>query len=66
MELKTYLKTLDGVGKERLAATLGTSVAYLYQLSGGHRKAGAQILFKIKAATRGKVNPQDLRDDLVA
>ena len=66
MNLKTYLKSLDAKGKDKLAADLGTTVAYLYQLAGGHRNAGAQILFRIKAATKGKVKPEELRDDLVA
>lgn len=65
MKLKKYLSTLNDDQKRQLATKLKTSVAYLYQLAGGHRKAGLKIMMLIEPSTDGAVTQGDLRPEFL-
>lgn len=64
MNLKTYLT--DPARRDALAAALGTSKQYLWQLAEGWRgrKGSAEMAKRIAAATNGDVPAYELRPDL--
>lgn len=43
MDMKTYLKQAAPEARETLATKVGSSVAYFYQIAGGHKKPGPQL-----------------------
>lgn len=63
MKLKDWMKQASDSEREKVAEKSGTTVAYLWQLSGGHRKAGALLCQKIELHTDGQVTRQELRPD---
>lgn len=60
---KTFYGLLDKAEKQALADRAGTSMAYLYQVAYGHRKAGASVSARLKAAD-GRITDAMLRPDL--
>jgi len=66
MKLDEFLKTADQDERSRVADEAGTSVAYLYQIAGGHRKPSTDLAKKIAAATKPpyKVGKADLLPDV--
>lgn len=60
MTLLEYLKNHG----HSLAASIGTSKAYLSQLAHGHRKASPKMVIAIEIATEGAVSREDLRPDI--
>jgi len=64
MNLDVYFKSLDITGRENMAAACGTTVDYLVQLKGGHRKPSHTLAKKIEKYTKGKVTRSDLRPDI--
>ena len=64
MELADYIRTATLRQRERVAAECGTTVAYLYQLAGEHRRPGTELALKLESATRGAVCRCRLRPDL--
>lgn len=65
MDMKTYLKQAVPCDRKTLAAAAGTSVAYLYLIGGGHRRAGPELCKKLVAA-EPKLTLCDLRPDIWA
>lgn len=63
MNLKDFLRTLAPDEREAFAEAANTSVAYLYQLAGGHRDASAKMAVKIEKASQGAVTRRELRPD---
>ena len=63
-KLKEYLSGLDKAEKESFADRAGTSLAYLYQLSTGHRKSGVGTMVNLEKASNGFLTPSDIRPDL--
>ena len=61
--MKNYLKQATPVARETLAVTAGTSVAYLYLICGGHRRAGPELCKKLVAA-EPKLTLPELRPDI--
>lgn len=59
MNLKTYLKGAPRGEAARLAAAVGTTVDYVYQLTGGHRFPSRKLALRIKAETNGAVTLDD-------
>ncbi len=58
--LQKFLRVATNAERELVASEAGTSVAYLYQLAGGHRKnPGAALAAGIERSTRAlhKANP---------
>ena len=64
MDMKTFLKKKSRQQREAIADEAGTTVAYLWQIAGGHSKPGAILCRKIEAATKGKVKVAELRPDI--
>lgn len=64
MNLRTYLKMLDKEEKNEFVKKANTSLAYLSQLIGGHRKAGKKTMLAIEKASGGHVTRQELRPDI--
>ena len=64
MALKQYLKTLTSDERATLASEAGTSVGYLDQLKGDHRKPGPALARRLVAASRGELTLADVRPDL--
>lgn len=64
MELKEYIRFLTPEERQAFAVKANTSVGYLYQLAGGHRKAGALLAKNIEIITSRRVKAVDLRPDI--
>lgn len=64
MFLDHYMRITTRRERERLARDCGTTVAYLYQLAGGHRRASAALALKLERASAGVICRCDLRPDL--
>ena len=60
MDAKTFLKSASMQERERVAADAGTTVAYLWQLAGGHSKPSARLAIRLEAASAGKMTREDL------
>ncbi|MDH4228956.1 MAG: helix-turn-helix domain-containing protein [Nitrospirota bacterium] len=50
--------------RDRLARECGTTVGYLYQVAGGHRRVGVSLALRLERATSGAVCRCNLRPDL--
>jgi len=62
----TFRSFYEALSRDEIAALAtrsGTSVAYLYQLSTGHRQPGVSIIARLKAAD-GRITDAMLRPDL--
>lgn len=64
MDIKTYLRSTNPDERNRVAREAGTTVAYLYQIAGGHRTPGPKMALAIERATSGQVTRSELRPDL--
>ncbi len=64
MDIRSYLAPLDAAQRANVAAAAGTTVAYLTQLAGGHRKASHKLARRLQEATGGAVTVHDLRPDI--
>lgn len=70
--LKLWMRAATPEEQQLLAERAGTSRQYLYQLSGGHRQASAELGAAIEAATRAMARaskgrlPAIYRTDLVS
>ena len=52
MEMRDFLRASDKRERADVAVVCNDSVAYLYQLAGGHRFASAYMAMRIEKATR--------------
>ena len=64
MNLRDWLNSVDSNERERVADAAGTSVGYLWQIAGTHRKASTGLAKAIEVATDGAVTRHDLRPDI--
>lgn len=65
-QLREWLHGATDSERERVAAEAGTSVAYLWQLSGGHRKASIELASRLQFASDGALTVSGLRPDIHA
>lgn len=63
-QLRDWLHTHTDEERARLAKDAGTSVAYLWQLSGAHRKASVELVARLQKASFGALTLEGLRPDL--
>lgn len=63
-QMQEWLKKATASERDRVAAAAGTSVGYLYQIAGGHRKPSLELSKKLQAATDGDLTMSGLRPDL--
>lgn len=52
MELKRFMRGSDKRQRAQVAEACGTTVPYLYQIAGRHRRASPSLAVRIEAATR--------------
>ncbi len=64
MNLRDYIKSLGPELREDYAHRSGTTVAYLFQLSGGHSKPSGQLARRLAEESGFAVLPQELRPDI--
>lgn len=60
MDARTFLRTTDLAERERVAASAGTTVAYLKQLAGGHSRPSPRLAKRLEIASGGRMTRQDL------
>jgi hypothetical protein len=65
MDMKTYLKQATPEQREELAEKVDSSVAYFYQIAGGHKQPGHKLCRALVAA-ESKLTLADLRPDIWA
>lgn len=65
-QLREWLHGSTEAERERLAKDAGTSVAYLWQLAGGHRKASIELASRLQGASAGALTIAGLRPDIHA
>ncbi|MFK3971079.1 hypothetical protein ACI2KS_10170 [Pseudomonas sp. NPDC087358] len=63
-QVREWLNSHTEEERAALAASAGTSVGYLYQLSGGHRKASVELSARLNKASKGVLTLEGLRPDL--
>lgn len=63
--LREWLAKTPTPRREEVAEKAGTSVGYLWQLAGGHRKATSELAERLQDATNGEITIAGLRPDLV-
>lgn len=66
MQLREWLRGATENERDALAKGAGTSVAYLWQLAGGHRKASIELASRLQAASNGAITVAGLRPDICA
>jgi DNA-binding transcriptional regulator YdaS (Cro superfamily) len=64
MNLRSYLQSLPPTERKRLALRAKTTVAYLYQVAGGHRAVGPKLALAIEQVSGGCVTRHELRPDI--
>ena len=52
VELKRFMRGSDKRQRAQVAEACGTTVPYLYQIAGRHRRASPPLAIRIEAATR--------------
>lgn len=65
-QLREWLHGATDAERERVATAAGTSVAYLWQLAGGHRKASIELASRLQSASDGALTVSGLRPDIHA
>lgn len=63
-QLREWLHCHTESERIQLAASARTSVAYLWQLAGGHRKASIGLVGRLIAASNTELTLEGLRPDL--
>lgn len=66
MDLKQYVDSLDPDARDAYARRAGTTLAYLYQLTGGHRAPSPQLAKRLHAESGNRVKLAKLRPDIWA
>ena len=64
MTLREWLRQNPYPVRLKMANKVGTTVAYLYKLAGGHGRPGWSICPRIEQATQGQVTRHELRPDI--
>lgn len=64
MDLRTWTKKTPIAERRRVAKAAGTSVDYLMQLAGNHRRPSWELAVRIEEATDGDVTRDTLRPDI--
>lgn len=63
IQIKEWLRLATDEERERVAREAHTSVAYLYQLAGGHRRASLELADRLRTATAGALTIEGIRPD---
>lgn len=65
-QLREWLRGASDAERERVAKAAATSVAYLWQLAGGHRKPSIELASRLQVASSGTLTLAGLRPDIQA
>jgi len=65
-QLRDWLGQTNNEERQALADRARTSVAHLWQLAGGHRKASLELAKRLEDASRGALTIEGLRPDIFA
>lgn len=60
MRFADFYRSMSPEGRQQLAERVGTSVAYLQQIAGGHSRPSAAMAAKISDGTMGAVSRLEL------
>lgn len=63
-QLRDWLHSHSDSERSVLADSARTSVAYLWQLAGGHRNASVELVARLNKASKGALTLEGLRPDL--
>lgn len=63
-QLRDWLGQTNDPERQAMASRADTSVAYLWQLAGGHRKASLEMAKRLQDASGGQLTIQGLRPDI--
>lgn len=63
-QVRDWLHSHNEQEREALASAASTSVAYLWQLAGGHRKASAELSARLQKASNNELTLAGMRPDL--
>lgn len=63
-QLRDWLHSHTDSERASLAVSACTSVAYLWQLAGGHRKASLDLAARLHKASKGALTLEGMRPDL--
>lgn len=63
--LREWLAKTPTEERERVAKKANTTTAYLWQLSGGHRKVSNDLAARLQEASHGEITIAGLRPDLI-
>ncbi len=63
-QLRDWLGRTNTNERQDLADLAGTSVAHLWQLAGGHRKASLELAKRLEDASKGALTIEGLRPDI--
>lgn len=63
-QISEWLNRHSDSERKRLADTARTTVGYLWQLAGGHRKASLDLASRLSAASKGSLTLEGIRPDL--
>lgn len=64
MNAREFLDTFGFAEGGRVAKSAGTTIAYLQQIAGGHRKCSAKLAGKLAKASNYRMTAAKLRPDL--
>lgn len=65
-QLRDWLGQTNNDERKAVADAAGTSVAHLWQLAGGHRKASLELAKRLEDASKGALTIEGLRSDIFA
>lgn len=63
-QVRDWLNSHTDGERSALAASASTSVGYLWQLAGGHRKASVELAARLNKASKGVLTLEGMRPDL--
>lgn len=64
LQIKAWLRESSAEERVRVAAAAVTTVDYLYQLAGEHRKASIELAKRLERASNGALTLAGIRPDL--
>jgi hypothetical protein len=63
-QVRDWLNSHTDAERSALATSACTSVGYLWQLAGGHRKASAELASRLIKSSKGLLTLEGMRPDL--
>ena len=64
IQISEWLNSHCDSERKQLAESAHTTVGYLWQLAGGHRKASLELASRLSTASKGSLTLEGIRPDL--